>query len=110
MLSRQILYCGEQLPILIGLTLRYLFWRSLSSLNLSDPIDGIFSISLFVLELLVIFSSVLQLYLMYHLKDRRREADYYSQQVTNKPLVKIFYAIIKGYFFANLTCSDVQNI
>ncbi len=27
-----------------------------------------------------------------------------------KPLAKIFYAIIKGYFFANLTCSDVQNI
>ena len=28
----------------------------------------------------------------------------------SKPLAKIFYAIIKGYFFANLTCSDVQNI
>ena len=27
-----------------------------------------------------------------------------------KPLAKIFYAMIKGYFFANLTCSDVQNI
>ena len=32
------------------------------------------------------------------------------QQPHIKPLAKIFYAIIKGYFFANLTCSDVQNI
>ncbi|MDJ0579009.1 glycosyltransferase [Crocosphaera sp.] len=75
---------GLIVTILISLTLRYLYWRSLSSLNLSNPIDGIFSISLFFLELVVIFSSLLQLYLMYHLKDRRREADYYSQQVINK--------------------------
>ncbi len=75
---------GLIVTILIGLTLRYLYWRSLSSLNLSNPIDGIFSISLFVLELVIIFSSLLQLSLMYNLKDRRREADYYSQQMINE--------------------------
>ncbi|MDJ0659847.1 MAG: glycosyltransferase [Crocosphaera sp.] len=75
---------GLIVTVLIGLTLRYLYWRSLSSLNLSNPIDGIFSVSLFVMELLVIFSSLLQLYLMYHLKDRKREADYYSQKVINQ--------------------------
>ncbi|MDJ0731195.1 MAG: glycosyltransferase [Crocosphaera sp.] len=75
---------GLIVTILIGLTFRYLYWRSLSSLNLSNPIDGIFSISLFLMELLVIFSSLLQLYLMYNLKDRKREADYYSQQVIDE--------------------------
>ncbi|MDJ0843257.1 glycosyltransferase family 2 protein [Crocosphaera sp.] len=74
---------GLIVTILIGLTLRYLHWRSLSSLNLSNPIDGVFSVGLFLMELLVIFSSLLQLYLMYHLKDRKREADFYSTQVIN---------------------------
>lgn len=33
--------------ILCGLLIRYLLWRSLSSLNLSDPLNGTFSLLLF---------------------------------------------------------------
>ena len=58
--------------ILLGLIIRYLLWRSLSTLNLSNPLDGIFSIGLFGLELLVIFSSSLQLFLMLKVKNRSR--------------------------------------
>ncbi|WP_324281593.1 glycosyltransferase [Cyanobacterium aponinum UTEX 3221] len=61
--------------ILWGLLIRYLLWRSLSSLNLSDPLSGTFSLLLFFLELLVLFSSSLQLLLMLRVKNRRREAD-----------------------------------
>ncbi|MDJ0686869.1 MAG: glycosyltransferase [Xenococcaceae cyanobacterium MO_188.B32] len=79
--------------ILLGLTLRYVLWRSLSTLNLSSPLDGVFSISLFALELLVIFSSSLQLFLMLKVKNRQREAERLSTQVIEgkfQPTVDIF--------------------
>ena len=79
--------------ILLGLTIRYLLWRSLSTLNLSNPLDGVFSLSLFLLELLVIFSSSLQLFLMLKVKNRQREADQLSRQIIDgkfKPTVDIF--------------------
>lgn len=63
------------IAILLGLTIRYVQWRSLSTLNLSDPLNGTFSISLFALEMFVLFSSTLQLFLMLRVKDRRKETD-----------------------------------
>ncbi len=61
--------------ILLALTIRYLLWRSLTTLNLADPLNGVFSLGLFFLELLVLIGSIIQLLLMLRLKDRRREAD-----------------------------------
>ena len=61
--------------ILLALTIRYVLWRSLATLNLSDPLNGIFSLGLFFLEMLMVFTSSIQLYLMLRVKDRRREAD-----------------------------------
>lgn len=78
--------------ILWGLLIRYLLWRSLSSLNLSDPLNGTFSLLLFFLELLVLFSSSLQLLLMLRVKNRRREADLAQQSAIAhqfKPTVDI---------------------
>ncbi|MBD2462244.1 glycosyltransferase [Oscillatoria sp. FACHB-1407] len=69
--------------ILLALTLRYLLWRSLSTLNLDSPINGVFSLGLFVMELLVLGSSVIQLFLMLRVSDRRREADILSLDVLN---------------------------
>ena len=63
--------------MLLGLTLRYVLWRS-STLNLADPLNGIFSLGLFLAELLFIFSNSLQLYLMLKAKPRHREADRHS--------------------------------
>lgn len=84
---------GVIIFILLGLTIRYFLWRSLSTLNLSNPVDGIFSLGLFLLELVVIISSIIQLVLMLNMKERRREADLYSQAViegTYYPSVDIF--------------------
>ncbi len=61
--------------ILLVLTLRYLLWRSLSTLNLSDPKNGLFSLLLFFLEMLMLSSSTIQLFLMVRMRDRRQEAN-----------------------------------
>ena len=67
--------------ILLVLTIRYLFWRSLSTLNLSNPIEGAFSLTLFLMELLLLTVSIIQLLLMFTVKDRNQEADKYSEAV-----------------------------
>ena len=79
--------------ILLILTVRYVLWRSLSTLNLSNPLDGTFSIGLFALEMFALFSSSLQLFLMLKVRNRQREADVSSAAVldgTFNPNVDIF--------------------
>ncbi|MCM1983981.1 glycosyltransferase family 2 protein [Lyngbya confervoides] len=67
--------------ILAVLTLRYLLWRSVSTLNLSSPLNGVFSLGLLGLELLILTSGMIQLLLMLQIKDRRRVADQVSEAV-----------------------------
>ena len=69
--------------ILLALTIRYVVWRSLSTLNLADPLNGVFSLGLFFMELLLIFSNSVQLYLILTIKDRRREANRMAEKVIN---------------------------
>jgi cellulose synthase (UDP-forming) len=79
--------------ILIILTSRYVIWRSLSTLNLINPLNGVFSIGLFVLEMLMLIGSIIQLSLMLNVKERKKEADINSLAVLeNKfnPTVDIF--------------------
>ncbi|MBE9208274.1 glycosyltransferase [Nostoc sp. LEGE 06077] len=79
--------------ILIVLTLRYVLWRSLSTLNLADPLNGAISLGLFALEILMICSSLIELFLMLNIKERHREADEKSIAVINgdfTPSVDIF--------------------
>lgn len=52
------------------LTGRYILWRSLSTLNLSTLLHGVFSLGLFFLEMLVLFSSTVRLFLMLNVKER----------------------------------------
>ncbi|WP_088892033.1 glycosyltransferase family 2 protein [Leptolyngbya ohadii] len=67
--------------ILLALTVRYLLWRSLTTLNVSTPMNGVFSLGLFFLELLMLVSSTIQLFLMLRVRDRRREADWLAMDV-----------------------------
>jgi len=67
--------------ILLTLTGRYVLWRSLSTLNLADPLNGVFSLGLFFLEMLVLLSGTMQLFFMLNVKDRQREADQLCQAV-----------------------------
>lgn len=69
--------------ILIILTLRYILWRSLSTLNVADPLNGVFSLGLFFFEMLLLLSSTIQLFLMLNVKDRHREAEEKSVAVVN---------------------------
>ncbi|MBE9045132.1 glycosyltransferase, partial [Pleurocapsales cyanobacterium LEGE 10410] len=78
---------------LLVLFVRYFLWRSLSTLNLSNPADGIFSISLFVMEFLTMVGGAFQMMLLFTAKNRDREADKYSVAVKENrycPSVDIF--------------------
>ncbi|MEA5511997.1 glycosyltransferase [Crocosphaera sp. UHCC 0190] len=84
---------GIIVTILLVLILRYFAWRSLSTLNLSNPVDGIFSIGLFLLEFLALFGGFIQLVFMFTSKERKEEANDYSQAVINQeycPSVDVF--------------------
>ena len=70
--------------ILLFLFVRYFLWRSLSTLNLANPVDGIFSISLFAMEFLMMVGLAFQMLLLFTAKNRDREADKYSQAVIEK--------------------------
>lgn len=61
--------------ILLVLTVRYVLWRSLTTLNLANPTSGIASIGLLLLELVMVGGSTLQLFLMLQVRDRKQQAD-----------------------------------
>jgi cellulose synthase (UDP-forming) len=67
--------------ILAVLTVRYLLWRSLATLNLTTPLNGVFSVGLFLLELLLIVVGIIQLILLLRVRDRRSQAERLSQAV-----------------------------
>ena len=65
--------------ILFALFLRYFLWRSLSTLNLATPAEGILSLMLFFMELLAMGGSALQMLLLLTVKKRDKEADRYAR-------------------------------
>jgi cellulose synthase (UDP-forming) len=83
--------------ILLALTLRYFLWRSLSTLNLSTPLDGMFSLGLFFMELLMLTSGCIQLFLMLRVRDRRREADWLAMDVAEKRFTPTVDIMIPTY-------------
>jgi cellulose synthase (UDP-forming) len=83
--------------ILIILTLRYILWRSLSTLNLINPLNGLFSLSFFLLEMLMLLGGIIQLFLMLNVKDRRREADEKSVAVINGDFIPSVDILIPTY-------------
>ncbi|HEY9897530.1 MAG TPA: hypothetical protein V6D34_19310 [Candidatus Sericytochromatia bacterium] len=48
--------------ILLTLTFRSIAWRSLATLNLADPLNGVFSLGLFLLEMLMLADGIIQLF------------------------------------------------
>jgi len=67
--------------ILLFLTIRYLLWRSASTLNVATPLDGVFSLGLFFLELFMLLSNCILMFLMLRVRDRRHQADQVSLDV-----------------------------
>lgn len=79
--------------IVLAVTIRYLMWRSLATLNLDDPVNGFFSLSLLGLELIIVAMVAIQLFFLLHRKVRHKEADRMAVAVIEKtytPPVDIF--------------------
>lgn len=83
--------------ILLLLSARYVVWRSLSTLNLSTPLNGTVSLGLFALEVLMLTSSTLLLFLMFRVRDRRREADLKSIAVIEERFAPTVDILIPTY-------------
>ncbi|MEO0491200.1 MAG: glycosyltransferase, partial [Cyanobacteria bacterium J06659_2] len=81
------------ISILLVLVGRYLFWRSLSTLNLDTPLDGVFSLGLFIMEIIGLVGSIIQLFLLLRVRDRKRQADQLQAMVDDGaylPSVDVF--------------------
>ncbi|MGH2415690.1 MAG: glycosyltransferase family 2 protein, partial [Microcystaceae cyanobacterium] len=85
------------ISILLALTMRYVVWRSLSTLNLSNPLDGVFSLLLFFMEMVVVLGITIQLFLMLTIKDRQLEAELYSQAVKQELFLPSVDILIPSY-------------
>ncbi|MEH2253803.1 MAG: glycosyltransferase [Nostoc sp.] len=83
--------------ILIILTLRYVLWRSLSTLNLINPLNGVFSLGLFFAEMLMLVNSTIQLFFMLNIKERHREADVKSLAVVSGSFLPSVDILIPTY-------------
>lgn len=83
--------------ILLVLAMRYLLWRSLSTLNLSTPLNGVFSIGLFSMELLLLSGGIIQLLLLLRVRDRRSEADQRAVEVLNGTFTPTVDILIPTY-------------
>lgn len=69
--------------VLLALMGRYVVWRSLTTLNLANPLNGVFSLWLFFLEMMMLLSSTIQLILMLNIKDRRQQASRLASDVAD---------------------------
>lgn len=83
--------------ILLILTVRYVTWRLLSTLNLSTPLNGAFSLGLFFLELLTLVAGLIQLVLLLRVRDRRAEADRLSVAVLDGSFTPSVDVLIPSY-------------
>ena len=83
--------------ILVVLTGRYFLWRVTSTLNLDTPLEGVFSLGLFFLELLILVSGSIQLFLLLGLRDRHREADFLSSDVLKGAYLPNVDVLIPSY-------------
>lgn len=83
--------------ILLILTVRYLTWRSLSTLNLSTPLNGVFSLGLYGMELLLLSGGLIQLVLLLRIRDRRPEADQRSIAVLDGTFAPTVDVLIPTY-------------
>lgn len=98
------------ISITLAITLRYLIWRILETLNLSTALNGFFSLLLLGIEMIVLSSSIIQLVLVLTTKDRRKEADFYSQAVINKQYLPTVDILIPTYNEPAFILGGNQNI
>ncbi len=85
------------IALLLALTVRYVLWRSLTTINLSTPLNATFSLALLVMELVVMAGYAVQLFLAVRERDRQQEADRYAVAVTSGEFVPAVDVLIPTY-------------
>jgi cellulose synthase (UDP-forming) len=83
--------------IMLALTIRYALWRTLSTLNLATPLNGVFSLGLFFLEMVTVLMTLIQLCLVVTVKDRHSEADLLEPAVKSGKFAPSFDILIPTY-------------
>jgi cellulose synthase (UDP-forming) len=83
--------------ILLFLTIRYLLWRSATTLNVSTPLDGVFSLGLLFLELFMLLSNCILMFLMLRVRDRRHQADQVAIDVVSGEFTPTVDVMIPSY-------------
>jgi cellulose synthase (UDP-forming) len=105
---------GIIIAMILALTLRYFFWRSLETLNFTNFWNGFFSLLLWSLEMVSLLGGSVLLALSFRLKDRQKEADRYSQAVIEKSYLPSVDILIPTYdepeFILRRTMIGVQAI
>ncbi|ACK67148.1 Cellulose synthase (UDP-forming) [Rippkaea orientalis PCC 8801] len=79
--------------ILIALAVRYLFWRILATLNLSNALTGILALTLLFLEIPFVLAGLPQLFWVSNTRNYSKQADGYEiavKQGKYRPTVDIF--------------------
>lgn len=83
--------------VLLLLMGRYIVWRSLSTLNLSNPLNGVFSLWLFFLEMTLLLNSTIQLVLMLNVKNRSHQATQLASAVLSRRFIPSVDILIPTY-------------
>ena len=83
--------------VLLLLVGRYVTWRSLSTLNFDDPINGVASAVLFAMEMLGLLVSIIQLVLLLRVRDRHTQADQMQLAVMDKTFLPSVAVYIPTY-------------
>jgi cellulose synthase (UDP-forming) len=85
------------IAVSLALVIRYVLWRSLTTLNLSTPTNGILSLGLFGLELLGISNYIFQLFFTIQKRERSHEADQLSVAVKTEKFLPTVDILIPTY-------------
>ncbi|MEO1593530.1 MAG: glycosyltransferase, partial [Cyanobacteria bacterium J06632_22] len=85
------------ISILLVLVIRYVLWRSLSTLNLDTPANGIASLLLFTMEMLGLGTSIIQLCLLLRVRDRQQQANHMQVAVTEGEFIPSVDVFIPTY-------------
>ncbi|MEW6496872.1 MAG: glycosyltransferase [Cyanobacteriota bacterium] len=83
--------------VLLLLMGRYVVWRSLSTLNLSNPLNGVFSLWLFFLEMTLLLNSTIPLVLMLNVKNRSHQATQLASAVLSRRFTPSVDILIPTY-------------
>jgi cellulose synthase (UDP-forming) len=91
--------------VMFLLIVRYLIWRIFATLNLSTPLTSVFSLSLLAAELLGLASSVIQLILLFKMRDRSTTTNLTGAiEVGNRPSQADRYAVdvLAGHYLPSV--------